>query len=60
MVDTLDEAVGDITEAFRTAGFTLRRSLSSSRHYADYIIKSSLNYDRGFHDSWWSYPAIGS
>ena len=25
MVDTLDEAVGDITEAFRTAGFTLRR-----------------------------------
>ena len=38
MVDTLDEAVGDITEAFRTAGFTLRRSLSSSRHYTDYII----------------------
>ena len=39
MVDTLDEAVGDITEAFRTAGFTLRRWLSSSTHYTDYIIK---------------------
>ena len=39
MVDILDEAVGDITEAFRTAGFMLRRSLSSSRHYTDYIIK---------------------
>ena len=25
MVDTLDEAVDDITEAFRTAGFMLRR-----------------------------------
>ena len=42
MVDTLDEAVGDITEAFRTAGFILRRSLSSSRHYTDYIIKRFL------------------
>ena len=39
MVDTLDEAVGDITEAFRTAGFTLRRWLSGSTHYTDYIIK---------------------
>ena len=42
MVNTLDEAVGDIIEAFRTAGFTLMRSLSSSRHYTDYIIKTFL------------------
>ena len=39
MVDTVDEVVGDITETLRTAGFMLRRSLSSSRHYTDYIIK---------------------